>query len=337
MNEELFATQRELDWARLTALCDKAEFNPTTLSSQELREFIRVYKRVSRDLSIARTQSDNAALIEYLNDLAGRAYGTLYRAPRRNLLTAIIDAISLSAQTVRRCWPFIAASASIFFGTAILVFFGIAAIPDLQDPLVPEGWNSVFDAWKSGAFQERSGSEGIAMTGFYASNNPRAALATGGIGAATLGLGSIYLLFTNGALMGTLANGMASVGKLGFLLASVFPHGVPEISGLVISGAAGLRLGYAVINPGRRSRGESLRAVGKDAFVLLSTSIVLMFIAAPIEGFFSFSPAVPQQLKVIVGSIEVVIWTLIWTRVGRTKPTDPQENSVTVRHSSVKL
>jgi uncharacterized membrane protein SpoIIM required for sporulation len=175
------------------------------------------------------------------------------------------------------------------------------------------------------------------MTGFYASNNPRAALATGGIGAATLGLGSIYLLFTNGALMGTLANGMAEVGKLDFLLASVFPHGVPEISGLIISGAAGLRLGYAVLNPGRRTRGEALRAVGKDSFVLLSTSIVLMFIAAPIEGFFSFSPRVPQSWKVIVGCIEVVIWALLWTRVGRTKPTNLQENSVTVMHSSVKL
>ena len=62
-------------------------------------------------------------------------------------------------------------------------------------------------------------------------------------------------------------------------------------------------LGAAVINPGRRRRSDALKAVGRDAIVMLSTSVILMFIAAPIEAFFSFQPAVPQWVKVVVAVI----------------------------------
>src|SRR5207247_1514847 len=96
-------------------------------------------------------------------------------------------------------------------------------------------------------------------------------------------------------------------------------HGVPELSGIIVSCAAGLLLGYALINPGRRTRGDSLKAVGQDAIVLLGTSVVLMFIAAPIEGFFSFNPLVPGWVKVTVAVISLGAWLTFWTTFGRTE------------------
>jgi len=69
--------------------------------------------------------------------------------------------------------------------------------------------------------------------------------------------------------------------------------------------------------PGRRTRGDSLRAVGRDAITLLGTSVGLMCIAAPIEGFFSFNPGVPGGLKVAVAIVEVIGWGLFWSRYGK--------------------
>jgi uncharacterized membrane protein SpoIIM required for sporulation len=108
-----------------------------------------------------------------------------------------------------------------------------------------------------------------------------------------------------------------TVGNLDFLVSSIIPHGVPEISGLWISCSAGLLLGWALINPGRRSRGEALKAVGKDAIVLLAISVVLMFIAAPIEGFFSFNPRIPGAVKVTVAVLEAIGWLAFWSFFGR--------------------
>ena len=151
------------------------------------------------------------------------------------------------------------------------------------------------------------------------SNNPRAAILTGAIGAGTFGVGSVFMVILNGGLIGALSHEVLPVGKLGFLLSSIFPHGVPELSGLIISGSSGLLLGYALINPGRRRRGDALKEVGPDAVTLLATSVALMFVAAPIEGFFSFNPLVPQWVKVVVGSVSLVAWLTFWSQFGRSE------------------
>jgi uncharacterized membrane protein SpoIIM required for sporulation len=112
---------------------------------------------------------------------------------------------------------------------------------------------------------------------------------------------------------------MVSVGKLEFLIGSVAPHGVPELSGIIISGSAGLLLGWSLIVPGRRTRADSLRSVGKDAVTLLATSVVMMFIAAPIEGFFSFNPRVGIHIKEVVAVVSVIAWAIFWSSYGKNR------------------
>lgn len=320
MNERSFVERREPEWRRLNELCNKAAFRSGDLTPAEFREFLAAYRRTARDLSLARTQSDNVGLIDFLNDLVGRCYGVLYRAPAKPFLQAVLDAIELAAQTVRRRFAFVGATAAIFFVSIFLGYLGTGASRDLREFFVPEGMEQAFESWKSGRFDERESGDKAAMTGFYAFNNPKAAVVTGAVGAGTFGLLSVFLVYNNGAMMGALAHETAGVGKLDFLLSSIAPHGIPEISGLLISGATGLLLGWTLLFPRRRSRAQALRDVGKDVMVLLTTSVAMMFIAAPIEGFFSFDPRVPGGLKVAVALLEVIAWAGFWTYVGRSKP-----------------
>ena len=317
MNEELFVERREQNWQRLSALCDRTEFNPTSLTMEEVDEFVTLYKRVSGDLSAARTKSDNTGLIEFLNDLTGRAYGILYRERAVPIGQAIWGAIELSAQVFRRRFAFIAIAIAVFFSGLFLTQLGLKTVPALRDPLIPPMMDEAFDQWRTGKFDEKSGTEGFASTGFYMSNNPRVSLVAGAIGAGTLGIGSVYMLFTNGAILGALLHEIEPFGRVSYVLSSIFPHGVPELSGIFVSGGAGLLLGWTLINPGRRTRAQALQAVGRDVMVLLCTAIVLMFIAAPIEGFFSFDARVPMGLKIAVGTVELIGWTCFWVFVGR--------------------
>ena len=318
MNEQGFVDRREQDWKRLSALCDAGESSLKYLKEDELREFFRLYRRVSTDLAVARTKTTNEPLIDYLNGLAGRSYGILYREPRKPFWGTLLAAIFLSAQTVRRNRWFVLMSALIFFGSAFFVYGLLSWVPETRDQLIPDGMASNFDAWKKGGFPDKTSSQSGFMVGFYASNNPRTAVIAGAVGAGSFGLASVYLLFENGAILGALAHEVAPLGKLGFLLSSISPHGVPELSGIIVAGSCGLLLGYSLINPGQRRRGDALKAAGKDAVVLLATSVCLMFIAAPIEAFFSFQGSVPQPVKVIVALISVIAWGIFWTFVGRT-------------------
>ncbi|MDX2066183.1 MAG: stage II sporulation protein M [Fimbriimonadaceae bacterium] len=317
MNEETFVASRESEWHRFRVLCDKADFSPTELSQAEFREFLRLYRRICRDLTYVRTRSDNVALLDLLNDLAGSGYGVLYRTRRGSPIQLMVNGIAVAAQTVRRRAVFIAVSAMLFFGSAFLTYFLTGYVPETRETLIPEGFEQAFEGWRSGKFDERTADESLMATSFYASNNPRASLTAAAAGVSTFGLFSIYSLATNGGMLGVLARDVAPRGHLGFLLSGIYPHGVPELSGIIIAGAAGMLFGWAAFNPGRRSRAESLRLVAKDGMVLLGTSVTLMFIAAPIEGFFSFNPNVPMAAKIAVGTIEVVFWGIFWTQFGK--------------------
>ncbi|MEA2553044.1 MAG: hypothetical protein QOJ65_1220 [Fimbriimonadaceae bacterium] len=320
MNETAFVDRRQADWARLGELCDRAERSLKGLTGDEFSELVKLYRRSSTDLATVRTRSKNLQLADFLNDLVGRAYATLYREPRGSILGSIAHGIRLSANTVRKCRWFVAISATLFFGSALFSYMMMSLVPATKNHFVPPMMKDAFEGWKK-PFEERTAGESAMMTGFYLSNNPRAAVMAGAISAATFGLGTAYVLYQNGALLGSLAKELEPVGRTGHLFIWISPHGVPELSGIIMSGAAGFVLAWALIHPGRRRRGHALRDAGRDAIILLTTGVVLMFIAAPIEGYFSFNPRVPDGVKIAFAVVSLAAWLAFWAGFGKEDPT----------------
>lgn len=318
MNEAAFVQKREANWQRLTELTDRTERSPAALSQAELDEFLRLYRMASADLAQVRTQSSNEALTYFLNDMVARAYGALYVRRRSPIFPALLDAIAISAQTVRKRIAFVALSAFLFFGSWLFTYGVFKVRPDVHRLVASPTTEQVEEMWTGGKMDEQASEMDLSRWGMYASNNPKVAIVAGAVSVASFGVGTSVLLVQNGFIIGDLTYAMDNVGKAGFLLGSIFPHGVPELSGIVVSGAAGFVLGWALISPGRKKRGDALREAGKDAIVLMLTSVALMFIAAPIEAFFSFNPTIPMPVKVAVIVIEVVAWAFFWTGYGRT-------------------
>lgn len=316
MNEEAYVAKRQQAWDRLRWLTDKADATPGALTAPELREFVALYREASSDLAAVRTRSGNEGLVAYLNDLCGKAYSTMYRSPKRRLPNMVAEGIREIARCGRRLAPFLLISAVVLFGSAFLAFFLLKGGLVPLEAFVPPGMEANFESWKSGTFDPRSADESFGATGMYATNNPMVSIITAAVSVGTAGIYSLYLLYTNGAMMGALASETASTGHLDFLLSSIYPHGVPELSGIIVAGGVALRVGWAILSPGVYSRGESLRLAGRDVGIGMLTAVLLMFIAAPIEGFFSFNPEVPGWLKTTVGTFELIFAYLFWTRVG---------------------
>src|SRR5271170_6101311 len=122
MNEENFVDRRKPEWARLMALCDLADGTPTRLSPADLREMIRLCRQISTDLAVVRTVSTNPTLTAYLNDLAAKAYASVYTEPRRPILSVLWESVQLAAATVRRRKAFVFASLGIFLVSSIGLF-----------------------------------------------------------------------------------------------------------------------------------------------------------------------------------------------------------------------
>ncbi len=328
-NEEAFLNKHVPDWRKLDEMCARtgASFRP--LSGKEVVDFVRLYRQASGDLAYLMTHSSNAEVVVYLNNVVGKAYAQLYRTPTKRLGDVIHSSLLTVAQTFRRRFAFIALAFAIFVAGGVYSYTLITVKPETHEKFVPPMFQESFDQWKSGSFPVRSSGMSLGMTGFYITNNPTAAIQTVATSVVSAGVLTTQMMWENGTTMGALTHDMAQVGLVPFLYSSILPHGASELSGIFVAGGAGFVLAWALIRPGRKTRLQSLREAGKDAFTLGMLSLAMMAIAAPIEGFFSFNPAVPQWLKVVFAACAFGAWGTYFYGYGR-KYDQPKEADGTV-------
>ncbi|HXH61874.1 MAG TPA: stage II sporulation protein M [Fimbriimonadaceae bacterium] len=321
MTEESILSQRGPAWRRLEELTAKAGHSFKRLHDDELEEFVRLYRQTSADLAFLMTRSSNDAVVEYLNAIVGRAYSQLYREPYKPWAKRFQDSLYAAADTVRRRHKAVFLAIGIFFAAMVTTSGLLSYSDDFRQFYIPQdpAMRQNFEKWKSGEFDPRTEGESSLATFFYASNNPRVSIVVHAISVLSFGTYSSYLIWQNGSLLGALGHEMAGVGKLGYLVVSIVPHGVTEIGGIFMSGAGAFVLAWALIFPGRRTRAEALRIAGKDAFVLVMLSVVMTLMAAPIEGFFSFDPRIPAPFKALVGVVTLGGWIAFFAGYGRSR------------------
>jgi uncharacterized membrane protein SpoIIM required for sporulation len=140
------------------------------------------------------------------------------------------------------------------------------------------------------------------MFGFYIRNNISVAFQcfAGGLFA---GIGSLFFLAYNGAFAGAVAGYLIERGLSPQFFSFVVTHSAFELTAIVLSGAAGLRIGYGLIAPGRLTRVDSLVRATREAVVLLYVASAMLLLAAAIEAFWSSARWMPLGIKYGVAAI----------------------------------
>jgi len=93
------------------------------------------------------------------------------------------------------------------------------------------------------------------------------------------------LLLYNGLHIGSFYAVFWQKGLAYELTGWLFIHGVTELFAVILAGAAGFMIGGAVAFPGRHTRMESMRRAGEKAAMVIIGAVVMLFIAALLEGF----------------------------------------------------
>ena len=124
-------------------------------------------------------------------------------------------------------------------------------------------------------------------------------------------VGSGFLLVFNGLLFGGLSAFAFSHGRGVDLLALVVPHGVVELSVIVLAGAAGVQVGWAMIAPGRLRRARALTLAGREAVRVLAGTVPWFVLAGLVEGF--LTPAgLPAAVNILFGlALGVAFWVYL--------------------------
>ena len=143
-------------------------------------------------------------------------------------------------------------------------------------------------------------------------------------GGLLLGVGSLYVLLQNGVMLGVVAGLAIGSGNGQVFFELVTAHGVLELSCIVVSGAAGLRLGWAIIDPGTRPRGEALRQEARAAIEMVLGTAPWLVVAGLVEGFLTPAGTGLPTVLAVGFSLGAVYWGLV---LWRGAPSESQTRS----------
>lgn len=267
------------------------------LTGAEIDELVDLYQRVSTHLSIVRSASSDAALIGRLSALVarGRAAVTGAHAP---LTGEFARFWTVSFPVVAyRAWRWWLATAVLFFAVVVVIAVWVAGSPEVQstlgtpgelDQLVNHDFASYYREHPAGSF---------ALQVWV--NNSWVAVKCIGF-AVLLGLPIPFVLFENAANLGVAAGLMFQAGKADIFFGLLTPHGLLELTAVLLAGAAGMRLGWSVISPGDRPRGQVLAEQGRAVVAVAVGLVAVLLVSGLIEALVTPSP-LPTFVRIGIG------------------------------------
>jgi len=313
MKQSQFESRHQVEWRTFSETLDAFERGKKpspTLSA----EFPAAYRRLCQQLALAQARGYSTHTIDNLQLLVQRGHQQLYR--HRSPLAGRVLGFFLGGfgRLVREEWRYVAVASLLFYISLLGMGVLVLAFPDLVYSLItPEQvaqMEAMYDpdASRLGRFGERGSGDDWVMFGYYVMHNIGIAFQTfaGGL---LFGLGSLFYLLFNGLTIGAVAGHLTGIGYHQPFWSFVIGHGAFELTAITLAGAAGLKLGAALIAPGRLTRGEALRLAAATAVRLIAGATVLLLIAAFIEAYWSSMTYPSAPIKYAVG-------TLLWLLVG---------------------
>jgi uncharacterized membrane protein SpoIIM required for sporulation len=269
-------------------------------------EIAALYRRCCEHLALARSRGYPLYLVERLEQLTAEGHQRLYSQRLWGFAQLRDLVLQEFPRTVRAHAGYVWLAAALLMLPTLLMAFVVARRPELVTTVVDAGTAAGFDDMYSKSTEAvgrlRSAATDWQMFGFYIRNNIGIAFQcfAGGI---FFGLGSVYFLLYNGCFGGVVAGYLIARGLSGTFFPFVATHSAFELTAIVLSGAAGLRLGRALLAPGRLSRTQALVHAGRQAIVIVYGVIAMLLIAAAVEAFWSSSVWLPPAAKYIAAAV----------------------------------
>jgi uncharacterized membrane protein SpoIIM required for sporulation len=322
VTEAAFAERRQADWNLLDELSSMvAARGIGSLTPAQLVDLAPLYRDACADLARARAARYSAPLIDYLQALTAAAHAIVYGSYARggagdHVLSRALEAFP---RAVRKRYKPIALSALLFFVPLIGGALATLRQPDFALRLVPGPMlQELAESYAKGFAGGRDVGGSTMMAGYYVNNNVGIALrcfATGIFG----GVGSAFFLVTNGLSIGAILGYVASQGAGDNILTFIVGHGSLELGAIVLSGGAGMSLGWSVVAPGDLPRLASLQQAAREIVVIVFGAAAMLLMAAGIEAYWSSSP-LEAGVKRAIGGCMFVAVTLYLALVGRGPP-----------------
>ncbi len=318
MNRDQFVERHAGGWQRLEALLSRLEGSRPRAAGgtrgaasgeAAAAALPELYRRLCHQLALARARRYGGDLEERLNRLALRGHQQLYASARGASWERIGRFITREfPRHVRREAKLVGVAAALFLGTLLATAVGVRLEPDLAYSILGPAQTAAFEEMYDPESQEsRPAATDFGMFGGYVYNNISIAFRTFASGLVA-GIGAVFILVYNGLVIGAVAGHLGNAGLGETFYPFVIAHGAFELTAIVLAGAAGLRLGLALLAPGRLTRGRSILEAAHGAVPLLYGLTIMLLIAAFIEAFWSSTVTLAPGVRYGVGA---ALWALV--------------------------
>lgn len=291
MDPALLAELRADSWLRLSQLARRSRLAP-----EEARELLVLYRRASKDLSALTTTAPDSEITARLSTIVHRARTHLSGQPR-SASSALLRFFvrSLPAALYRLRWHLLAANIA-FYGIAVISALWALHTPGALDALMPPEMQEQYARRDFAEYYHEHAHSVFAM-GVWTNN---AWIAVQWVALGITGVYVVFGLIANAANVGVAAAMMYAYDQEGVFYSYILPHGIPEISCILIAAAAGFRIFLSWIVPREMTRGESLAKEARSTITVAGGLVVFLFLSGLVEGFITPS-ALPLAVRLGVG------------------------------------
>lgn len=282
MDLTTFLQQRRGEWRQLENLLERVEGSGLgSLDDDQAVAFGQLYRRAASDLNQAQTFVRGEQTVHYLNDLVARCYLVIYARNRVRPWDLIVHLFWTWPAVFRRYLPHFLTATLIFFAGSAIGFLASYFDPSSRVFLLPANMPTITPDEATGHLQ--TSGELAAFSSHLFTNNVQVSLLVFAVGI-TFGVGSAWLLFYNGLLMGALGAVFVEAKALLPFATGILPHGVLEIPAALLGGAAGFVIAEAMIRARPWPRIEEMARAGSEALLLVSGCVPLLAFAAILEA-----------------------------------------------------
>lgn len=295
MDVDAYVAAHQGEWARLDELVRRRR----SLSGPEVDELVELYQRAATHLSAVQAAGHDPVLVAKMSTRLGRARSAVTGAHASTWHdVGRLALVSFPAAAYRARWWWLGSAAGSL-AVAFAVGWWIARSPAVQASLLPPG-----DVKQLVNHDFQNYYSQYAATSFAArvwTNNVWVA-AESLIFGILLGLPTLFVLFSNAVNVGVDGGLMIGHGKAALFFGLILPHGMLELSTVFLAAAAGLRLGWCIIDPGPRPRATALAEEGRATVTIALGSIVALLVSGVIEAFVTPSP-LPTWARIVIGVV----------------------------------
>jgi uncharacterized membrane protein SpoIIM required for sporulation len=321
VNLNRFQSTRGDRWRELEDLMRAAGGKPERLGPEQVRRIGRLYRSTAADLAIARRRFPGDPVVARLERLTVAARQAVYSERTRRLSPTRFFGTDYWRR-VRERPRLLLTAALLLVVPGILGGLWAADDPGAAIGLVPEAFLPTVES--PGGDRGLSPDEKAAFSSEIFTNNIQVSLLALAAGI-LLGLGTVFVLIYNGLILGVVFGLTFENGQGEPLVEQVASHGILELSCIVVAAASGLRLGEAILRPGRRKRTESLVEEARGAVETVIGTAPWLVLAGFVEGFVSPEGIGMVAALIVGGAIAAAYWALVVVR-GRpeAEPDEPE-------------